>query len=145
MKILKLNASNIDAILEIERESFSAPWTRGMFAEEFSNPAFHCFGAADSSGAGAGFVCFWKVLDEIHIGNIAVRPAYRRRGIAKSLLDAVIAFARANSVEGLTLEVRRGNAAAIALYTAAGFKTEGMRPRYYENGEDALIMWRREN
>lgn len=145
MKILKLNASNINGILSVERACFSSPWTEEMFLGEFeNNPAFYCFGA-EENGVLAGFLCFWHICDEFHIGNLAVIPEMRRKGIAKKMLEFLIETAKLNEVTGLTLEVRKSNEAAITLYSGFGFRAEGVRPRYYENGEDALVMWRREN
>jgi ribosomal-protein-alanine N-acetyltransferase len=72
--------------------------------------------------------------------NVAVDPAYRRRGIASRLMHDL--FERADRDRPFTLEVRVSNAGAIALYERYGFKHSGIRPRYYNNAEDALIMWR---
>ena len=81
------------------------------------------------------------VLDEGYIGNVAVRPAFRRRGIADALLDALETLGRERELSFLTLEVRAGNAPAIALYEKNGYAQTGRRPGYYDHPkEDAILM-----
>lgn len=88
-----------------------------------------------------GFVGVWLVVGEAHIVTLGVREAYRRQGIGEWLLIAAIEEALASNQETVTLEVRRSNAAAQALYEKYGFERVGVRPRYYsDNGEDAVIM-----
>lgn len=89
----------------------------------------------------AGYGGFWRILDEGHITNIAVAGALRGRGIGKAILKEMIKRAQALNIERMTLEVRVNNTAALKLYEKYGFVTLGTRPKYYENGEDALIMW----
>jgi ribosomal-protein-alanine N-acetyltransferase len=130
-------------MLKIERQCFSKPWTKKMLLEELSNSAFVALGYF-SEGALSGFVGFWIIIDEAHIANVAVLPALRRRGIGKALVAALVEYAKNLNCTGLTLEVRRTNTAAVSLYEQTGFKTEGVRPLYYENSTDALIMWKRD-
>jgi ribosomal-protein-alanine N-acetyltransferase len=81
------------------------------------------------------------VRDEVHLLNLAVHPTRRRRGYGRRLMDHLLGFARAHRCHYLTLEVRRSNAAAIALYEEYGFRSVGVRPRYYQDSrEDALVM-----
>ena len=89
-----------------------------------------------------GFAIFWIVVDEAHLLIFAVHPAYRRLGIARKLLDAVLEEARRIGLLRATLEVRVSNDGAIALYEEAGFVTVAMRRGYYQDtGEDANVMW----
>jgi len=100
--------------------------------------------ARQRSGKLVAYSVVWHILDELHVHSVAVDPAYQRKGIAKTLLERVLAEARAQGAVAATLEVRASNAAALALYTKLGFQTEAVRPKYYENPvEDALILWRR--
>jgi ribosomal-protein-alanine N-acetyltransferase len=86
----------------------------------------------------------WRIADEGHITNLAVRPGFRRRGFARQLLQDLIDYARKNHIGSLTLEVRVSNLPAIRLYESFGFRVEGRRKNYYaDNNEDALIMWLR--
>jgi len=81
------------------------------------------------------------LVDEAHVIRLAVSETARRRGIGRALLDGLVDWARAREASGLLLEVRARNAAAQALYVAAGFVADGRRPGYYPDGEDALL-WR---
>jgi len=88
-----------------------------------------------------GFLLAWSVADELHLLELASHPEHRRRGFARALLEALIARARQTRKRLLLLEVRRSNAAAIALYESCGFQTTGVRRGYYsDTGEDALEM-----
>jgi ribosomal-protein-alanine N-acetyltransferase len=94
----------------------------------------------DAAGRVVGFVVFWNVHDEVQVLDVAVAPAHQRRGIARRLLEEVERRSRARACALLTLEVRRGNAPARALYLAAGFREVGLRKRYYDDGEDAFVL-----
>ena len=87
-----------------------------------------------------GYVLFWHVTDEIHLLNVAVDEAARRRGSGRRLVEAVIAYARAHEAAKVLLEVRVSNAPAVALYRALGFEEFNRRSRYYDDGEDAIEM-----
>ena len=98
---------------------------------------------AEADGVLCGYVGIWKIVDEGHITNVAVSPDYRRRHIARAMLEALIARCGQNGITSYTLEVRVGNEPAIKLYEGLGFTAAGLRKGYYEdNGEDALIMWK---
>jgi ribosomal-protein-alanine N-acetyltransferase len=129
-----------DAILRLEAESFSNPWTPQTFEVMLSSPASRVYVARVE---GAGIVAFcgcWLFGDELHINTVAVQRDWRRQGIARALLTHVLADTRAVRA---TLEVRRSNAAALALYEKLGFQVTAVRPKYYENpNEDGLILWR---
>lgn len=91
-----------------------------------------------------GYVGVWMIADEGHITNVAVRPAYRGQGLGNTLLHLLEHHCRLAEITALTLEVRPSNATAIRLYERNGFREEGRRKHYYENnGEDAIIMWKR--
>jgi ribosomal-protein-alanine N-acetyltransferase len=116
-----------------------------MFVLELSKPSSICLAAVQRNEEGAerlaGYLICARYADVWHIMNIAVDPAWRRRGIGAALMARLID--RAGADAPYTLEVRPSNAAAIALYERLGFRSAGMRPRYYhDTGEDALIMWR---
>lgn len=95
----------------------------------------------DGTGGLDGYVCAWIVLDELHLGNIGVRPTLRRRGLARSMMLDMHSWARARGGRFAHLEVRAGNAAAIALYESLLYRRVGVRRAYYaDNGEDAHLM-----
>ena len=136
--------ADLDGVIEVERESFTNPWTRDMYAWELQNRAVcHVYVVRTDDCLVAGFCAFWLVFDEIHINNLAIRPRYRGRGIGMALMQRVIEEARALGAPRATLEVRASNTAALRLYERLGFYVAGTRRNYYTNPiEDALILWR---
>jgi ribosomal-protein-alanine N-acetyltransferase len=138
--------SQIDDILAIEEASFTSPWTREMYIAELNNPGVSYFYLArtpEEPGAVVGFCSFWRVLDELHINNLAVLPEYRRSHIGTALLRRVLEDGARLGASRATLEVRRSNEAARMLYEKFGFSVAGVRRGYYTNPpEDALVLWR---
>jgi [ribosomal protein S18]-alanine N-acetyltransferase len=144
LDLRKLELRDLNAIEQIERESYPTPWSRSMFAGELAKPSSISFGAFDSeSGVLVGYLVISRYVDAWHVMNVAVTPPYRRRGVAKALLDRLFEVTASDERRGYTLEVRVSNEGAIKLYEATGFVARGVRRGYYtDNREDALIMWR---
>jgi [ribosomal protein S18]-alanine N-acetyltransferase len=136
----------IDSILAIEEASFTNPWTREMYLAELHNEGVSfIYVARDRRRHAVGFCSFWRVLDELHINNLAVLPDQRRGGIGSALLRRVLEEGGRLGARRSTLEVRRSNSAARSLYERFGFTVAGVRHAYYSNPvEDALILWREE-
>lgn len=134
---------HIRAVLDIEEQVHPKPWTTGVFTSEIeqvrSGSRYYVVSAIDSALIGYAGLMFAD--DEAHITNIAVDPRYRRRGFAHRLMVHLADVAIQRGSQALTLEVRVGNEAAIGLYRQFGFAPAGIRQRYYENSEDALVMW----
>jgi ribosomal-protein-alanine N-acetyltransferase len=141
-EIVPLTKEDLSQVMEIERSAFPYPWSEAIFERELSYDWAHLIGRMErETGKLVGFVNYWLVYDEVHVLNIAVHPGFRRQGHGRALLEHVIAFARMHRCSFVTLEVRRSNLAAQALYRQYGFEQVGVRPRYYlENGEDALVL-----
>ena len=98
---------------------------------------------AVTGGKAVGYAGMWKVFDEGHITNIAVHPEFRNAGVGSALIEALISAAKENGITSLTLEVRKSNLPALALYRKYGFRECGIRKSYYtDNNEDAIIMWK---
>src|SRR5438552_6303187 len=137
-------ADQIDAVLAIEEASFTNPWTRAMYLTELENTGVsYCFLAKHEDGQPVGFCSFWRVLDELHINNIAVLPPFRRLGVATRLLTFALSEGVALGARRATLEVRRSNDPARLLYERFGFTIAGLRRAYYTKPvEDALVLWR---
>lgn len=134
-----MTAADLEEVLAVERLCHSHPWSAELFRQELDNP--HATVELLWQGeALAGFLCSWLLCGELHIQNVATAPAFRRRGVAAALLRHAFARARRQGCERALLEVRVGNAGAIALYRAFGFRELARRPRYYPDGEDALVM-----
>lgn len=134
-------ADDLDAIEAISRASFPRPWPRHLYAEELARPHARVE-LARAGDAAVGYVVTWDVVDEVHLLEIAVAPAWRRRGVGDRLLAAVCARADGAGARLVTLEVRAGNAAARALYARHGFVEVATRRAYYDDGEDGVVMIR---
>ena len=145
IKLRRLSLSDLDQVERIERSAYPTPWSRSMFAGELAKPSSLSLGAYDEDAAGVlvGYLIISRYVDAWHIMNVAVAPAYRRRGIAKRLLEELFRLTEGDAKRGYTLEVRVSNATAIGLYERLGFQATGLRRAYYtDNREDALIMWK---
>ncbi len=144
LTIRRARLTDVKSIWDIERLSFSSPWSFWNFLSELSNPHSYILVAgppAPRPWETWGYIVYWVVAGEMHIMNLAVHPTRRRRGIARALLEEALTRARALGAEIAWLEVRPSNQAAQALYESFGFKKVGVRPHYYaDNQEDALIM-----
>jgi [ribosomal protein S18]-alanine N-acetyltransferase len=140
----KLKLRDLGGIEEIERASYPTPWSRSMFAGELAKPSSICLGAVDAENDTlVGYLIISRYVDAWHVMNIAVAPAYRRRGIARGMMERLFEVTARDARRGYTLEVRVSNETAIRLYEALGFRARGIRRGYYtDNREDALIMWR---
>jgi ribosomal-protein-alanine N-acetyltransferase len=143
-KIVPMQIEDLEAVLEIEEASFPTPWSRNSFLYELTeNQRAIYLVAKNEFNKVIGYIGMWIVFDEGHITNVAAHPLYRRQGVGKALLNELIAVARKNGVQYLTLEVRRSNLSAQDLYLKIGFVHMGVRRKYYlDNREDALIMWK---
>jgi ribosomal-protein-alanine N-acetyltransferase len=135
---------DLDGVLDVERESFTNPWTREMYSWELQNRAVcHIYVVRTDGCRVAGFCAFWLVFDEIHINNLAMRPDFRGLGMGTALLTHVMDAGRDLGARRATLEVRASNDAALRLYERLRFYVAGRRRNYYSNPvEDALILWR---
>lgn len=143
-----MGPEDLEAVAGIEARCFPLPWTQEMFARELAQSETAPMLVARVRGAAApfpvaGYICLWVVCDELHINNLAVDPAWRRRGIAEALLEAGLALGRSRRLARATLEVRMSNLAALALYQRHDFLPVGIRRGYYAQPvEDAVIMTR---
>lgn len=132
-------SDDLDAIEEIDRHSFPRPWPRSTFEAELARDVARI--AVIDAPRVIAFCNYWLVAGEVHILAIATHPDHRRGGIGARLLAHALADGEATGCTMATLEVRRTNQPAIALYERAGFTTVHVRKRYYiDNNEDALVM-----
>ena len=143
LRFRAMEEADLPRITEINAQSFLHPWSEELMRREMVHPWSTVLLAVLGAGPGAvlGFVVFWTVHDEVHVLNVAVALEHRRRGVARALMDQAAAHGRAKGARLVTLEVRRGNAGAIALYRDLGYEEVGIRANYYqEEGEDAVVM-----
>ena len=139
--IVPMTSEHLDQVADIERLCFSDPWSRRMLSEHLENECAATLVAQGADGTVLGYAGLLVVLDEGYITNVAVRPEYRRQGIASELLEVFRRFGEGNHMAFLTLEVRASNTAARALYQKHGYAEVGCRKNYYEHPrEDAIIM-----
>jgi ribosomal-protein-alanine N-acetyltransferase len=138
-----LTIADVGDVLALEEAAFTNPWTRAMYEAELDNTGVsYCFLARTAARQAVGFCSFWRVLDELHINNLAVLPDFRRTGVGSLLLSYVLAKGVELGARRATLEVRRSNDAARMLYERFGFAIAGVRPNYYSKPvEDALVLW----
>lgn len=141
-----MSLDDLEAVLAIELQSFTMPWTDAMFRSELQHERTSRLLVARqerADGPVVGYIGYRIVVDEMHVILIAVAPAWRRRGVARQLLGQAMDQARAAGCTRATLEVRVSNTPAQQLYYSLRFAPVGTRPRYYlRPTEDALILWR---
>jgi len=137
-----MRLEHIDQVVEIEKKSFPTPWPRQTFEFEVLYNELAEYAVAVDNGRVVAYGGMWLVLDEAHVTNVAVHPAYRGRHIGRALMLELIRRAKARGATRMTLEVRPSNTVARSLYKSLGFVEKGIRKKYYQdNKEDAIVMW----
>ena len=134
--------ADVDGIHRIEQASFPAPWRREFFLSELKSDGRFIL-VARRNGEVVGYVFTMWIFDEMHVNKIAVDASMRRHGIADELMARCFDFARRNNVETISLEVRLSNAGAQEFYRHLDFESSYLRPRYYPDGEAAVVMVRK--
>lgn len=134
---------HLSDVLEIEQVSYPKPWSRSVFLSELelARSDERHYIVARSGAVVVGYAGLMLVVGDAHVTNIAVAADRQRSGIATRLLAQLSWVAIQRGCEALTLEVRVSNTGAQALYRSFGFVPAGVRQRYYENTEDAIVMW----
>jgi [ribosomal protein S18]-alanine N-acetyltransferase len=143
VRVEAMRRRHLDRVMAIESVAYPKPWTEGMFRSELDlahRGERHYVVALDRRSL-VGYAGLMFAVDEAHVTNIAVDDAARRTGVGARLLGELVGAARACACVAMTLEVRTSNVAAQALYRRFGFVPAGVRQRYYENTEDAIVMW----
>lgn len=138
--IVSLDENDLNEVVAIERACYSKPWSVDQFKQELNNPVAFVDGCKIGNQL-AGYICYWLVAEEMQVLNVAVARACRRRGIGRLLLNHAVHRCVKNGLSTAWLEVRAGNFSAIALYQHYGFQVDGVRRGYYNDGEDALLMF----
>lgn len=140
--IRAVRGSDLPAVIEIERSCFLDPWPLNWF-QAIVRCHDHFTGVFDDTGHLVGYAISVIEDDRLHIANLAVHADFRRQGIAKSLIKDAIEFGVSKNSTASYLEVRESNHSAISLYQSLGFDRERVEESYYQNGENALILVRR--
>ena len=140
MELINMTSQHVAQVAALEKVCFSDPWSEKSVASELTNPLSTWIVAVDGDTV-AGYVGAQTCGDETDMMNVAVDPNYRRCGIARQLIEALILQLQDRGSHSLTLEVRVSNMPAVTLYGAMGFEQVGLRKNYYRNPkEDALIL-----
>lgn len=142
VEIRAARESDLDAIHGLEKGCFPVPWRREFFEGELRQSGRVCL-VASRDGRLVGYVFAMTIVDEMHINKIAVASVERRRGIAVALMNICIETARKRDVGLLSLEVRESNQGAQDFYRHLAFEASYVRPRYYPDGESAVVMTRK--
>ena len=141
--IVPMRRAHIRKIMPIEQQVYPRPWTAQVFVEELEQTRVgkrhYLVGTIGDELVGYGGLLY--VENDAHVTNIAVHPMWRSRGIATELLLDLAWEANSRGCEAMTLEVRHTNVAAQQLYRRFGFVPAGVRKKYYENRDDAIVMW----
>ena len=142
VKISPLKRRHLRQLMKIEQQVYPRPWSVGVFYGELAHrDGSRCYIVARVGTTVVGYAGLLYADADAHVTNIAVDPAWHRSKIGTRLLVTLARQARAAGSKGMTLEVRVSNHGAQAMYSAFGFAPVGVRKRYYENVEDAIVMW----
>lgn len=140
VKIRPVSPEDLAAVAALEEQSFPSPWRREFFEGELRAPGRYGLVASADDGSLVGYLFAMCLFDEMHINKIAVAESARRKRVASSLMKQCLDYARSSGVREISLEVRASNQGALDFYHYLDFRTAYTRPRYYPNGEAAIVM-----
>lgn len=140
IKIEKMNINHLEKIKDILEEQFDNFWTESVLKKELENPASTYIVAIDEQNNVVGYAGIWQPIDEAHITNIVTRKDKRKNKIGTRMLEELIKISKTRKLKNITLEVNINNIPAINLYKKYKFDEVGIRKKYYNNTEDAIIM-----
>lgn len=140
VEIRPARRGDLDAIANLETLAFSAPWRRGFFESELTAERRYATVAIGPEGHLLGYLFAMYFEEEMHVNKIAVAEEHRRKGVARALMDGLFDFAGANGIRLISLEVRQSNLEAQRFYESLKFRSLYLRPRYYPDGESAVVM-----
>lgn len=142
LAIRKMELSDIDDVVETEKQSFSTPWPRDILHQELANNKYAHYYVMRFDQQLVGYAGMWHVIDDAQITNIAVIPAFRGRKLGETLFLHMLQQAVKMGAKRLSLEVRVSNIVAQRMYRKFGLVPGGIRKNYYtDNQEDAIVMW----
>ena len=142
LKVRKASLKDIDQIWEVEKASFQTPWSRESFSNELTQNKFAYYYVVEMEKEIVGYGGMWVIFDEAHITNVAIHPKARGKKLGELIMRHLIFQAKFYGATSMTLEVRKSNYVARALYNKLNFEQQGIRINYYaDTMEDAIIMW----
>ena len=141
LKIIQLGLMHLYDCVDLDQKSFKGLWSKSQWRKELTDPKRVCLGIIEWETKKLLGVCSaWSVMDELHLTFMAVFPTYQRRGLGKFLLSELIKRSKSLQINHIHLEVKNNNEPAKALYMSMGFKSTGIRPNFYKDGSDALLL-----
>ena len=139
--IREMTEEDVQSVCEIEEATFSMPWKAADFIDMIRRDNLNYL-VVELDGKIIGGAGFRNVLGDGEITNVAISESFRGKGYGRMLLEEILRVGKKMGASAFTLEVRVSNTPAISLYESVGFKSEGIRPGFYDfPKEDALIMW----
>lgn len=138
-----MTADDLEAVIELDQQSFSSPWTREHYLHELNNTKTSRLWVAATETAAqtvVGVIVCWLLVDEIHIATLSIKTEWRRSGIARELLCTALSSMQAEGAISATLDVRESNTAAQKLYEGFGFEVVARRPGYYQRENEAALL-----
>ncbi|WP_373895193.1 ribosomal protein S18-alanine N-acetyltransferase [Virgibacillus natechei] len=142
MVIRKMELTDVDEVMEVERATFAAPWPTDIFYQEILDNEHAFYFVMKLDDKAIGYIGTWIVIDDMQITNIAIHPAYRGYKFGEMLFKYIFQYAIKLGVARLSLEVRKSNIVAQKMYRKFGLVPGGIRKNYYaDDQEDAIVMW----
>lgn len=140
--IRKMLVTDIDAVIKVEKASFTTPWPKDVFFQEITYNEYAHYFVVELDKEVIGYAGLWLVIDDTQITNIAIIPNYRGYKFGEKLFQYAFQYAVQMGTKRLSLEVRASNIPAQRMYRKFGLVPGGIRKKYYEdNQEDAIVMW----
>ncbi|GAB4380407.1 MAG: ribosomal protein S18-alanine N-acetyltransferase [Calditrichia bacterium] len=138
MNIRYMTEDDLDIVADLERQIFSDPWSKTSFEFEIHRNRYSIPLVLESENQIIGYAVVWKIYEEFHIANLAIRPEFQGKKIGTYFLEEILKYS--GGCKYALLEVRESNIRAQNLYKKFGFRTILKRRHYYKNGENALVM-----
>lgn len=136
----QMEITDLDRVVALEQSIFPQPWSANTVASELVDNHFSHCSIIECAANVIGFAIYWRVAGEGHLIRIAIEPAFRGKGLGQRFVAWLLEDMKKNKIENIYLEVRQSNRPAVRMYEHAGFEHVGIRRRYYEDGEDAVLM-----
>ena len=140
VRIEKMDLKHLNQIKEFLKEEFDEFWNENILKSELENPASMYIVAIDEQNNVVGYAGIWQPIDEAHITNIVTKKDKRKNNVATKMLEKLIEIVKQRNLKNITLEVNVNNVPAINLYKKYNFEEVGIRKKYYNGIDDAIIM-----
>jgi len=140
LTVRSLTAEDIDTVLKLDLELFDEQWSKEGWQREVSGNGIAYYYVLEKAGQFLGYGGYWLVFDEVQVTRLGIIRSQQGKGYGDFLVKALLAKAREQQAQVVTLEVRENNYPALKIYTKNGFQKAGIRPKYYANKDNAILM-----